>query len=538
MVKVNSITAAQIISHATICRNLQFARYFSKLSAIDHLNLSAQKIALIRPGSQHASIPLHANWEPASPIKVILSSANPDPNAQTHYYCGGLPAQMQAVRKVEQLKNTTQKVHYVNDGKIAKSLQSGHQAHVHPSEWTATDCHFPNLTKTLLRELSLLPKLQPDDVENYSYLHFPLSRQAFFEHPLQLLSIYGSFAAYALAHAFTAKKGISQRDRWLCNCVTESLKYHQRLSDTIKAQQGVPTFERGYRIYWSPNSKGMLKKKETWEELGIHCEPLTKQELLSKTLLKPTRLTAFKVMGDGKFFPETPSRITEYCKRNFPSQFITRSAVVTELHIHKATKRPIYVRERLPNGTLEDIPIRSFFCSPGHNQVHHHSTQKPLWEEVPVSGVSTIWKWEIDKKEFFERIGRELSDTELKHHFLELVASANLSNLHVTSWDCEVSQNKIHADIRISQGGNFNSHVAEKNDLLNMKANIEQFFIGNWTPVSIGTCTRKTNVTNVPEYLPLSENPNHPVGFLHSLSGIGYSFSATPFEMLSQKPPL
>lgn len=501
----------------------QTLRAFSS-SSIKALDLSATKICCLTRETLRTQLPLKSPWQSPSPIQVILSNVKPDKSVHTHYYSGGLPAQMQALRKVEKISQGS--VQYVTDGKLTKSIQSGHQGHVHPSEWTAEECNIPNLIRAMLRGLHILPKINPRDFKSYSYLHFPFNKSKF------SLLLYGKFAFYGLKHAITATNNISEKDRWLCRCIEESLQYHQVLSDKIKKEQGSPTFDREFRVYWSPNKDGLAKKRATWKELEIPCASLAPEELRTRTLLKihHVSLDAFKVFGDGKFYPDTPLKIHRYCNKHFPYKYIQREAQVKELHLNKDTKHPVFVRELLADGTTRDVPIRSFFCSPGHNEVFLED--RSLWDEVPISGVSSVWRWEISKKEFFKRMGKILSDEEIRDSFEKMVPLANLSNLHVTSWDSEVLKDQICANIRVSQGGNFNSLVAEKDDLLNMQANLENFLIGKWTLLSVGTCSRKSHTSNVPEYLSLCDDPDHPVGFLHGLSGVGYSFSGASFEAI------
>lgn len=120
-----------------------------------------------------------------------------------------------------------------------------------------------------------------------------------------------------------------------------------------------------------------------------------------------------------------------------------------------------------------------------------------------------------------------LSDDALVDRLKEYIGSANLTNMHVTIWNAVVDDTTVHIICRITQGANFNSEIADANDLHNMAANLKQFWIGQWKLISCGTCVRKTAISNVPEF---KEN------FLHGLSGIGLSFSGVPKEMLSHNP--
>ena len=68
-----------------------------------------------------------------------------------HYFAGGLPALMQAVRLLQNVPAAT--VTYVNDGELKKSTQSAHQGHVHPTEWTTPELGTIPLIKLLLKLL-------------------------------------------------------------------------------------------------------------------------------------------------------------------------------------------------------------------------------------------------------------------------------------------------------------------------------------------------------------------------------------------------
>src|SRR5205823_4890088 len=76
-----------------------------------------------------------------------------------HYFMGGLPALMQAVRLLQ--KEPSSLVTYVSDGQRKKSTQSAHQGHVHPTEWTTPELGIWQLTKIVLSNLRLLPTVPP-----------------------------------------------------------------------------------------------------------------------------------------------------------------------------------------------------------------------------------------------------------------------------------------------------------------------------------------------------------------------------------------
>ncbi|MBS0656322.1 MAG: hypothetical protein JSR46_11140 [Verrucomicrobia bacterium] len=429
-----------------------------------------------------------------------------------HYFMGGLPALMQAVRFLRQ--NPTSVVTYVNDGERKKSTQSAHQGHVHPTEWTTPELGVWPLLKIILKSLHLLPATSPEDVAHYSYIHFPLSKMR--------PSLFVRNIAFKLMRALRSKNGVSEDDRWQCDAVRASLAFHKEVSDEIEAAGQEPTFVSGWRLIWSPDRLGIEKKRALWHELGIHTELLCLDELRTCTLLRDDiPLYGLKVLGDGKFFPNVDQKITSHLSRKYPNTFEERTASVSKVYIDEETNRPFAVEELLPDGSSQTVAVDSFYGSPGHNQVFKSGSKKPLWDEVPVTGVSTLWVASIAKKELVKRFG---TDEDLVNCLKQFPGSANLTNLHITIWDAVVDGDTVHIVARATQGANFNAIYADPNDLANMTANINRFFIGSWKLITAGSCTRKTTISNVPEF------KDH---FIHGLSGIGFSFSAAPISHLS-----
>lgn len=427
------------------------------------------------------------------------------------------------------LQKCTDQVIYVNDGHIAKTLQSGHQGHTHPSEWTAEECSSKNLFKTMLKGFGVLPQDDPSDLARYSYLHFPMENVL--KHPRYYLGIYSQFFYQRIIHNLTSVNGVSAKDHWVCDGISKSLSFHQKLSDQIEKETGKKTFSQQSRVYWSPNLTAMKKKEKTWKELGIACTFMDPSEIMQRTLLKTdAKLHILQIFNDGKFYPETIPLIVDHLSRHYP-HFTARTGFVEKILIDPKTSAPHKVLEKDP-ATQKTIQtsIKTLIGSPGHNEVLRYDPEKKLWsemwQEVPVSGISSVWLCEIEKSEMLKRFAADLSDQELQERMKSIVAAANLSNLHVTSWDCTIKDKTIQLLVRATQGANFNSLVASKSDLFNMANNLNIFFIGHWTLISVGTCTRKTWTSNVPEFARLHDES----GFIHGLSGLGYSFSAAPPE--------
>jgi len=490
-------------------------------------------------------IPLNKEWD--KPTSLLVESVIPKGDfleSDTHYFCGGLPALMQAARKIEEIAQISsgERVIYVNDGKIPKTLQSGHQAHVHPSEWSSDDCSTINLIKTMLRGMGILFTQNPTNLSNYSYLHFPFSYSDFAKDPLGNTRLYLNFFGERIRQNLKQVNGVSDDDHRLCRLVTESLEYHKELSKKIEKQQGNPSFLECGRAYWSPDVKAMKKKQATWKELGIDCEFMTESEIMQETLLKKNSgLHVLRIVKDGKFFPETPQRIVKYLEDNYPN-FTHYIASTEKLCLNKQNGSPVSINERLTDGRTQEISIKTFFGSLGHNQVFRdHSSDKalkPVWPEVPVTGNSTVWRCSIDVKEFEQRFGIiPLTKEDLAKCVNQLLPLANLSNLHVTLWDGEIIYDKVVFNLRASQGANFNSLVADKDDLRNMWENLDRYFIGDLEIVSAASCSKKTYISNVPEHVELSSNPQRPTTFLHGLSGIGYSVSAASLPTIKERAP-
>lgn len=478
---------------------------YQRVQLMTSLDALPQKVREMLPKEE-----LSEPWKEPNPILLISKPKRCikcDKNGG-HYFMGGLPALMQAVRLLQ--KEPTVQVTFVNDGQCQKSTQSAHQGHVHPTEWTTPELGVLQLTKILLQSAHILPKTAPDDLYNYSYIHFPLSKLR----PGLILKN----MAFKLVHLMLSKNGVSEDDRWQCEAVRASLQLHKELSATLDE----PTFIANWRLIWSPDKEGIEKKRTLWNELGIETEDLSPDELRQETLLRDdTPIYGLKVLGDGKFFPHTDQKILNHLQKKHKPNFSTYRATVSEVYVDEATNQPFAVLEVLPDGSCQYVAVDSFLGSSGHNKVFKN--EKPLWDEVPVAGVSTLWCATFDKAALSARY--HLTGSALIQHLKNLAASANLTNLHVTVWDAIDDGEKVHILARATEGANFNSHHADPDDLANMTANINRFFIGSWTLITAGSCTRKTALANVPLL------KDH---FIHGLSGIGFSFSGAPLEMLNR----
>lgn len=528
-------------SLATNSRSLNLSSYGPNIkrhlittpnSVTSKIDFKSKHITQIDPQFTDQGIPTNAKWLKPSSIKVVHSNKRYTSHTKTHYFAGGIPALMQAVYKIIEIgKNSPERVIYRNDGKISKSIQSGHQGHVHPSEWASDDCSIPNLVKTMLQGLGALKQINPNNLNAYSYLHFPLSWRDIIHDPIKFSKLYGGFFKQRIIHNLKSKNGVSQQDRWLCEGIRKSLEFHAHLSDKIEKATGFPTFKKSFRVYWSRDRAKLEKKKHIWKELNIPCEWMNEREVMEHTLLRlDQKIHVLKIIGDGNFYPETPQRIIEYIKKEFPN-FEFKNAALTQLILNHKDE-PSAVKEIDPQTDKESIiPISTFFCSPGHDEVYQvdpiTNTEKKLWTETPVSGVSTLWKCTLNQEEIEQRFGISLcNENALTEISNKLVASANLTNLHITPLSIEISADKKAAIliIRGTQGANFNATSADPNDLENMIANINTCYIGVWELLSAGSCTRKTGISNVPEIVKGM--------FGACYSGIGYSASAIPPDML------
>lgn len=522
------------LRHSPLCVIPKRTLVTTPEATIKNIYPEAGKIIQVANTFKHSTIPTSSQWTRPSAIKVFETQKHYINENRTHYFVGGISALMQAIYKLFELgSESPEKVVYTNDGKTPISLMSGHQGHVHPTEHTSDDCRIPNLVKTMFQGAGVLKEPDPNDLENYSYLHFPISLKDVLKDPKKFVTLYGSFFKHRLVHDLKAKNGVSQGDRWLCEGIRKSLEFHEMLSKKIESKTGLPTFKRGFRIYWSKDREKLEKKMKIWQELDIPCEWMTKKEIMEHTLLRIDKdLHVLKVIGDGNFFPETPQRIIDFALSEFPN-FSFKERTLQELHLDKS-KNPSAILERDPKTNEETlVPITSFFCSPGHNEVFKVDpfTQEEtrLFEEkVPVSGITSLWHCTIPIEEIQERFDIfESNHQTLLECAKKLVASANLSNLHITPISTEISadgKSVVHL-VRGTQGANFNRTVANHKDLKNMCVNLNSLMIGDWELLSVGTCTRQTSPKNHPE---LDETGF----FLTGGSGIGYSASAMPPDWL------
>lgn len=523
---VRSIAGASKQTYATI---------LTPRKTIDNIDLSKQKILSLDPNFTHDAMPTQMGWE-KKPTKITVIQGDFIQNfakslgPQQNCYVGGIPALMQAVRTLEELgPNSTTKVVFVNDGLLPKSVQSGGQGHEHNTEHGSKACSLPNLFKTFGRGMGVLKKLDPADLNNYSYLHFPITVSDL-KNPLKFASVYGSFFTQRIHHSLFSKNGVSENDRLLCAGVKASLDFHETLSHKIVASGGKPTFARMGRVYCSSDIEGMQEKARLWSELDIANHFMTEEDIKRQTLLKTDQgLKVLMVEKDGRFQPDAIPQIVDYLKKTYPN-FSHLEADLTEVHVDNA-KKPHLVKLNMEKiGEERYLPVNDFFCSPGHNQVFERDPitdkEKQMWKEVGVSGVSTLWEVLLERAEIEERAGRRLDDEGLKAVLDGLLAAANLTNLHTTPIESKIDGPTITLLVRATQGANFGRDVADKDDLENMMHNIIKNYIGKWTLKSVGTCTRKTGPENMPK---LQSNM-----FFHGPSGVGLSYSAAPKSMMRQ----
>lgn len=530
-----------INSHFSVARSWlpNLFRQFSVTTSQEKLfgiDLSNKKIQSLSKKIPTTRFPLECDWETPSPI--YIHNNKPSPNSgkskKNFYYIGGLPALMQAAQKLAESPSDIN-VFYVRGSDTPKTLLSGHQGHVHPTEWPTDECGFRGLIKTMFQGMNLVEQDNPADLDNYSYLHFSLQMKDLIAQPFWYLNMFGSCFIQKIKHSLTANSyGVSKQDQWLCDTVAQSLKTHHILSEKIRLESGEPTFTQTFRIYWSPNAQKMKKKETIWRALNIPVEPMNAAEKKRYTLLNDTSsLHVLKILSDGKFYPETPERIISHLSKKY-SNFQAHVGSVTDVYTNAGKVECLAMNVEIDKLQRKVFcPADYLFGSLGHNQVMMRSSitgkWKSLWPEIPVSGISSVWKCSLTRQELQKRWEiPSLCDQEIRERINAIVPAANLSNLHVTSWDCTIQGDNIVMMVRVSEGANFNSNIAFKNDLLNMSLNLHNYFIGNWELIAAGSCTRKTWATNTPELIEVSNT----LKFLHGLSGIGYSFSAAPTDSL------
>lgn len=510
-----------------------YATILTPRQAIDSIDLSKQKILSLDPNFTHHAMPTQMDWE-KKPTKITVINSDHLKNhvkfigPRQNCYVGGIPALMQAVRTLEELgRGSDIKVVFVNDGLLPKSVQSGGQGHGHNTEHGSKACSLPNLFNTFGRGIGVLKKLDPADLNNYSYLHFPITLSDL-KQPLKFASVYGSFFTQRIHHSLFSKNGVSENDRLLCAGIKASLDFHEILSHKIVASGGKATFARMGRVYCSSDIEGMDEKARLWSELEIPNHFMTEEDIKRQTLLKTDQgLKVLMVEKDGRFQPDAIPQIIDYLKKTYPN-FSHLEADLTEVHVDNA-KKPHLVKLNMEKiGEEHYLPVNDFFCSPGHNQVFERDPitdkEKQMWKEVGVSGVSTLWEVLLERAEIEERVGRQLDDEGLKTALDGFLAAANLTNLHTTPIESKIDGPTITLLVRATQGANFNRDVADKDDLENMINNIRKYYIGEWNLKSVGTCTRKTGPENMPKLLSNM--------FFHGPSGVGLSYSAAPTSLM------
>lgn len=139
-----------------LCPSFQhhYATISPTSSELKKIDLKTSKVFFLtdkkEPILEELKVPHECPWEEFNSIDIIINpestSIETEENRKTHYFFGGLPALMQAARLL--YKNKSVHVTYVNDGLTPKSLLSGHQAHVHPSEHGAEVCKFNKIFRS------------------------------------------------------------------------------------------------------------------------------------------------------------------------------------------------------------------------------------------------------------------------------------------------------------------------------------------------------------------------------------------------------
>ncbi len=178
---------------------------------------------------------------------------------------------------------------------------------------------------------------------------------------------------------------------------------------------------------------------------------------------------------------------------------------------------PISSMKKVYSSSIEMNLIR---CS--IETISFSGENRKIWNEIPVSGITTLWVCHLSKEELQKR--QEVHPEELRKKVQSFLGVANLCNLHVTVFDCALNTSAVQIFVRATQGANFNRTISDKAGLYNLAENLHRFFCGSWEPISVGTCTRKTGVSNIPEYQ---------AGFWYNYSGVGYSASGASLELLS-----
>lgn len=442
---------------------------------------------------------------------VITQGPNDQPTVSA-IFVGGLKSLMNAYFALQDHPDTT--VVIVSHGrKIADN--AGLQLHLHSTQWA--DYTLTGLAEDLCRSNGILNQKNPHSTA-YSSLHIPIDSIADLNRLMQ-------FGLYMIGRKLdpSTKGNVGTEDHQLVAKIRQSIENLKVLdTDVFNVVGKHILFQKG-RYYWSDNPVDLEKKEAIWQQLGIVTERVDTATLSRHTLLKPDFAgTGIFIPSDGELNPHFESIMHAYLLKKFPDRCHIIDASISEIRVDTAahTVQASYIKD----GQTTSLTAGHAYVSVGHDQVRLDRPDGPqIYKETPISGISINARCTLSKAEIMSRIPTGMTlDTFLESG--ELRPSADLRNLHVKT----LPETTRHADgsvtlrVRISEGGHFGRYTAHPQDLENIAFKITELFDGKWEFDSIGSCTRKSGISNSIEtlYFP-TQNPV--VTFNANNSGVGIS---------------
>lgn len=451
------------------------------------------------------SVPLDLEWSEDSKVDIIQTEFEKE-NSNVNFYVGGLEALFSCTRMLE---NSKDKCIYINDGKVPIAIRAGQQLHEHPTQYP--DYSLGHLIKKLFEKFYLAPKENPETYD-YSPLHYSLS--PILKEPINFVKCYLGMFIHTLWHKYKYNNRVSEDDQNLVNMIRQSIEYMKVINQDIIKVTNRSIMTQNGRLYWSIDKHLILKKQEHWTAMGIGCSLIEPNETQALTLLNTDKykIYALKMHKDGEIHPDIFEIMIEYLNKKYPDRFEYKVGQMTQVKLSK-DKEPISISIN-ENGKENEFKTKTLFSSLGHNSVFQNGSK--VYNVIPVSGITSDWKVKISKADFMKRIPKNMKLEE----YLEkcnVVPCADMFNLHVKIMDHQFENDDIYFYVRVTEGANVYSTLAEKRDLVNIAYKLDEFFVGDWKILTAGTCSRRTGVINRPENWKF---------FNFGQSGVGLSCSA------------
>eukprot|EP01080_Neovahlkampfia_damariscottae_P011669 gene11669-4905_t len=464
-----------------------------------------------------STVPLETDWFEDSEVKLTHEQINDEQNKdESHYFVGGLEALFACVRKLE---NTNDKCTFINDGNPSIFSRAGLQLHEHPTQYS--DYAVSHLFLRCLEGMKLVKEQDPECCK-YSPIHFDVKSIV---SDFSIFKTYIGMFKHLMIHKWNCGQGVSEDDKRVIKMISDSISNMEKLNEKIENKIGKSIITRNGRIYWSTQKDLIEKKMKNWREMGIECHMIGDVETKQLSLLKFEKepIYALKMPNDGEVHPDIFNNIIDYLKLEYPKRFSYKSnTMLTGVNYDKMEKLN-QLKLKFKEKEYSVTGMKSLFASLGHHSVLKDS--KRAYNTILATGVTSDWKVTISKDELQKRLNGKSIETFLKEG--GITPSADMFNLHVKMLDHEIHPTEVVLYSRITKGANMSSKFATKNDLVNIAYKMNHYFIGDWEILSVGSCSRKTDIVN----RPCSFNDN----FSYGQSGIGISCSATDTKKFFEK---